>query len=95
MNATQTVSRSIHAVVTEYEGAELVAWDQYVADRLAAEFPGREVDVSYGPKNRLDAWTEEEAEAEGGLLEGLTFSQLLSTWWDELCNDVNNPAWTA
>ena len=35
----------------------------------------------------------EEAEVEGGLLDGLTFSQLLSIWWEELCNDVHNPAW--
>ena len=47
MNATQN-ARPIHATVTEYGGVEHCDWDQYVAERLAARFPGRKVEVSYG-----------------------------------------------
>ena len=95
MTATQTPAAQprIRATVTRCDvlpGDEHPNWTGYVAECLAERFPGVDVEVDYGQKNRvvsfgLAADAEQDLESE--------WSASLTTWWESLCNNPEHPAW--
>ena len=86
-NKTPTAETlTINAFVTEYEEGEC-DWASVVSDRLRETYPGATVSVQYSATRRVHAYGPgaDEVEAE--------FAGLHETWWAELCNDPENPAW--
>lgn len=84
-----TTITKINATSSAYDGAdfpEAARYPEYVADRLRADYPGAEVEVSEGPDTRVFVYGANGRPSDDHDLAREIVTAVGVTYWDDFCS---------